>query len=66
MESSDIEDIKDAVAKVIHEMELATRQQRHRGEGGSRREEAAVERDEECIGDPMERMEQQWKQQRKT
>jgi hypothetical protein len=60
--SNEMEDVRDAMAEAIQEMEMETTQQEIRGEGGGGREEAASERAIEGIGDKIGHTEQQRQQ----
>ena len=66
MESSDMEEIWEAVAEVIQEMEVNTGQLYQHGEGGGRRREAATRRTKAGTGETMEHKEQQRQHQRET
>jgi len=58
MESSDMDEIREAIAKVIQEMEVNTRQRDQHGEGGNIRGEAARGRAEASTGETMEHKKQ--------
>ena len=55
---SEMEEIRDAVAEAIQEMEMETLHQEIRGEGGGGREETATERENEGRGDGVGQTEQ--------
>ena len=63
--SNEMEDIRDAMAEAIHEMEMEmeTSQREMRGEGGDGREKEAAERENEGIRGTIRHTEQQRHQQ---
>ena len=61
--SSDMEDIRDAIAEAIQEVEIEEVRQEIRREGGGKREEAAAEREKDGSGDQMGHTERRRRQQ---